>query len=103
MTEQEQSDAETEGEQQGTRPADRTPGHKRRDHEKIRLMFDLRQFPEGHTNQARYCRNVREMGREFAITIMENSPVCADQSAAIRCVREAVKWAEEAILREGLV
>lgn len=88
---------------QPTRPADRTAGHQRRDHQKVRAMFDLRPIPEGHTNQARYLRNVREMGREFALIILENTPVCADQSAAIRCVREAVKWSEEAVLREGLV
>jgi len=86
-----------------TRPADRTPGDRRRDLEKIKAMFSLQQIPDGHTNQARYARNVREMGREFAIIIAENTPVCADQTLAIRKVREAVLWAQEAILREGLV
>ncbi len=96
-------DDETPEDQPTTRPADRTAGDQRRDHLKVRAMFDLKQYPAGHTNQARYCRNIREMGREFALIIMENSPRCADQTAAVRCVREAVKWAEEAVLREGLV
>ena len=85
------------------RPSDRSPGDIRRDGERIKQMFSLKPIPEGHTNQARYLRNIREMGREFAIIIHENSPRCADQTLAVRCVREAVKWAEEAILREGLV
>lgn len=107
MTEQhtEQSDADQEDQEQPTavRPGDRTVGDQRRDAQRVREMFQLVQFPQGHTNQARYLRNVREMGREFALMILENTPRCADQSAAIRCVREAVKWSEEAILRDGLV
>ncbi len=85
------------------RPGDRSPGDRRRDLERVKAMFTLHQIPEGHTNQARYLRNVREMGREMALLIHENTPRCADQTTAVRCVREAVKWAEEAILRDGLV
>jgi hypothetical protein len=46
---------------------------------------------------------VREFGREFAEVITDNTPRCADQTTAVRKVREAVLWATEAILREGLV
>ncbi len=82
---------------------DRSIGESRRDSAKIAAMFSLKQMPDGHTNQARYCRNIREMGREFALIIAENSPSCADQTLAIRHVRQAVLWAQEAVLREGLV
>ncbi len=85
------------------RVGDRTVGDTRRDNAKIAAMFSLKQFPDGHTNQARYCRNIREMGREFAMIISDNSPSCADQTLAIRHVRQAVLWAQEAVLREGLV
>lgn len=85
------------------RVGDRTVGETRRDTAKIQAMFALKQFPDGHTNQARYCRNIREMGREFALIIQENTPGCADQTLAIRHVRQAVLWAQEAVLREGLV
>ena len=70
---------------------------------KLDRMFAIRQSPEGHTNQGRYIRNVRQMGREFAQMVIENTPTCADQSAALRCIREAVNWAEDAIHMEGLV
>ena len=85
------------------RVGDRSIGEARRDNAKIEAMFSLKQFPDGHTNQARYCRNIREMGREFAMIISENTPGCADQTLAIRHVRQAVIWAQEAVLREGLV
>lgn len=85
------------------RPADIAIGERRTNNAKLDAMFALKQFPDGHTNQARYCRNVREFGREFAGIIAENTPVCADQTLAIRRVREAVMYAQEAVLREGLV
>ena len=92
-----------DGEEPTRKVGDRSIGESRRDTAKIAAMFTLKQLPDGHTNQARYCRNVREMGREFALIIAENTPHCADQTVAIRKVREAVLWAQEAVLREGLV
>ncbi len=103
MTDRPEAPPAAEGEQAERRVGDRSIGEARRDNAKIEAMFSLKQFPDGHTNQARYCRNIREMGREFALIISENTPGCADQTLAIRHVRQAVIWAQEAVLREGLV
>lgn len=50
--------------------------------------------PANATEVARYDR-IREAGRIFAMTIREETPVSADQSVAIRKVREAV-WSANA-------
>jgi len=39
----------------------------------------------------------------FAHVIMEHTPVCADQTAAIRKIREAVMTANAAIALHGIV
>jgi len=44
---------------------------------------------------------IREAGKEFAKVIMANTPACADQTAAIRKVREAVFTANAAIAFDG--
>lgn len=46
---------------------------------------------------------IRESGRLLARTIIENSPQCADQTMAIRTVREAVAWANAAVALKGAV
>jgi len=46
---------------------------------------------------------VREAGRALAAAIIENTPQCADQQAAIRHVREAVMTANAAIVLVGAV
>lgn len=69
---------------------------------KLDELFKTRQPALGHTNMARHLRSVRELGREFAGQVISNTPHCADQSTALRCVREAVLWAEEAIIHEGI-
>ena len=48
----------------------------------------------------RYER-IRSVAKMFAQTIIENTPQCADQTAAIRKVREAVMTANAAIACEG--
>lgn len=40
---------------------------------------------------------IREEAKAFAEVILENTPPCADQSAAIRKIREAVMTANAAI------
>ena len=40
---------------------------------------------------------IRDFGCLFAYVILENTPICSDQSAAIRKVREAVMTANAAI------
>ena len=51
--------------------------------------------PKGNQTQ-RYVA-IREAAKSLAATIIAYTPVCADQSAAIRKVREAVMTANAAI------
>ena len=44
---------------------------------------------------------IREAGRQMALVIASHTPTSADQSAAIRQVREAVMTANAAIACEG--
>lgn len=44
---------------------------------------------------------IRDAGFDFANSILENTPACADQTAAIRKVREAVMTANAAIACGG--
>lgn len=46
---------------------------------------------------------IRIAGRNLAQVIAENTPVCADQTAAIRLVREAVMTANAAIALNGAI
>jgi len=79
------------------RTGDRIQSNRRLDR-----IFAIRRSPTGQTNQARYIRNIRERAREFAQVLIENTAVCADQSSALRAIRQAVLWAEEAIHLEGM-
>jgi len=45
--------------------------------------------------------NLREAAKVFAQTIADNTPASADQSAAIRKVREAVMTANAAVALDG--
>jgi hypothetical protein len=44
---------------------------------------------------------IREAGKAFATAIVENSPDCADTTAAVRKVRESVMTANQAIACGG--
>ena len=46
---------------------------------------------------------LRSEARNFAKAVLELTPPCADQSAAIRLIREAVMTANAAIALHGLV
>jgi hypothetical protein len=46
---------------------------------------------------------LRSEARSFAKAILELTPVCADQQAAVRLVREAVMTANAAIALKGAV
>lgn len=46
---------------------------------------------------------IREAAKSLALVILDNSPICADQTAAIRKVREAVMTANAAIALDGVV
>ena len=66
---------------------------------------DLREWftyhpPTGEAQVAAY-QAIREAGHVLAETILEFTPASADQSAAIRKVREAVMTANAAIACQG--
>jgi hypothetical protein len=48
-------------------------------------------------------QSLRDAGREFAEVILDVCPLCADQQAAIRLVREAVMTANAAIALGGKI
>ncbi len=54
-------------------------------------------------NQIPHYEAVRAAALEFGRVILEHTPACADQSAAIRHLREAVMTANAAIALDGLV
>jgi hypothetical protein len=68
--------------------------------DKINEMFT---YHAPDPNQKIKYQNIREKAKEFARVIYENTPACADQSAAIRLVREAVMTANASIALKGLV
>lgn len=57
--------------------------------------------PKGHDPE-RY-EAIRNAAKELARVIVANTPRCADQSAAIRLVREAVMTANASIALDGLI
>lgn len=46
---------------------------------------------------------IREAGKHFCRAVEENTPSCADRSAAIRKIREAVMTANAAVALDGTV
>lgn len=46
---------------------------------------------------------IRSSARRFAQTILENTPVCADQQAALRLLRESVMTANASIALKGAI
>lgn len=59
-------------------------------------------FHDDPANVPKFIR-IREAALEFAETVLDNTPACADQSVAIRKIREAVMTANAAIALDGLV
>ena len=52
--------------------------------------------------QQKCYESVREAAKHFATIILHNVPTCADRTAALRKVREAVMTANAAIALDGL-
>lgn len=50
--------------------------------------------------QAFRCRGILESGRRLSLAVIENCPPCADRSAALRKIREAIMTANAAIMLE---
>ena len=59
--------------------------------------------PPEDDNQLAAYQALRDAGKALARAILEHTPVCADQQAAIRKVREAVFTANAAIALKGLI
>lgn len=57
--------------------------------------------PEG--DQPAKYEAIREGAKAFAKILVANTPKCADQSAAIRLLRESVMTANAAVALKGLV
>lgn len=94
--------SETQQQDAPKRTHERRTGERIADNQKLDQLFRVKTSPAGETNQGRYLRAVREMAREMSQVILENTPSCPDQSAALRSVRQAALWAEEAIMRGGV-
>ena len=56
--------------------------------------------PQGDEQLLAY-RAIRDAGKEFAKVVLAFSPACADQTVAIRRIREAVMNANAAIACDG--
>lgn len=48
-------------------------------------------------------QDIRDAAKNLAFVVLKNTPKCADQSFAIRLIREAVMTANAAIALDGLV
>ena len=56
--------------------------------------------PTGPEQLAKY-QMLRDAAKAFAQAIVDNTPACADQTAAIRHVREAVMTANASLALDG--
>lgn len=54
-----------------------------------------------NTTQAAAYEELRQAAKDFAATVQRLVPECADQSAAIRHIREALMTANAAIALDG--
>ena len=44
---------------------------------------------------------IRSAAKHFAEVVLQNTPVCSDQTVALRTIREAVMWANAAVALQG--
>lgn len=71
------------------------------DKSKLDKWFSGQSLPNVESVHDAACQDVRLSAKRFAESILENTPPSADQSAAIRDVRQALQWAVEAIIHES--
>lgn len=67
--------------------------------DKIEELFTYHK-PEGE--QSAHYEAIRAKAKEFALVLVEHTPTCADQSAALRKLRECVMTANASIALNGL-
>lgn len=75
-------------------------GKRRSIEEQVEAWFTYHAPKEGQPEQ---YQAIRDSAKALARTILANTPASADQTAAVRKVREAVMTANAAIACEGLV
>jgi len=63
-------------------------------------LADIFQYHDDPAKIPNYTA-IRSAAKHLAEVIVQNSPPSADQTTAIRCVREAVMWANAAIALDG--
>lgn len=68
--------------------------------EQERELENLFTYHKPFGDQPERYERVREYGKQFARVILENTPKGADQSAAVRLLRQATMTANEAIATE---
>ncbi|MEE8241520.1 MAG: hypothetical protein V3R16_09655 [Nitrospirales bacterium] len=68
----------------------------------VKKMFTYHRPVTGGNQERRY-KLIRDLAMDMAETIYLNTPRCADQSAAIRKLRESVMTANAAIALDGAV
>jgi hypothetical protein len=66
-------------------------------------LDEIFQYHAPDADQQVAYEKLRASAKAFATAILDLTPQCADQSAAIRLVREAVMTANAAIALHGLV
>lgn len=71
------------------------------DFEKVEDVFTY--HPPESQDQLDAYNQIREAAKAFVYVILRNTPICADQQAAIRLVREGVMTANAAVALKGLV
>lgn len=69
------------------------------------MAIDLEKIFTFHDDKSKIPNYVavRESAKAFARIVLDNTPACADQTAAIRKIREAVMTANAAIALDGAV
>lgn len=72
------------------------------DYENQQYRDEVFTYHPATPEQVEQYRRIREAGKELVRVIVENSPRSADQSTAIRRVREAVMNANAAIALGGI-
>jgi hypothetical protein len=72
------------------------------DRAKLEKWFGPKSVPTADSLQDARCHEVRLAAKRFAESIMDHTPASADQSAAIREVRQALQWSVEAIVHESI-
>lgn len=66
-------------------------------------LEDVFSYHAPKDDQPQRYERIRAAAKEFARVILDNVPACADRSAALRKLREAVMTANAAIALEGRV